>query len=67
MLWELYSDVLFVFESNSVIPLILLVGLFCIRYPEMMLEGDMRDMIFQWLTKDCAATKKIEVHMHYIQ
>ena len=36
-------------------------GLFCIRYPEMMLQGEIRELINNWLTKDCAPTKKIEV------
>ena len=39
------------------------VGLFCIRYPEMMLQTEMRELITEWLTKDCASTKKIEVRM----
>lgn len=36
-------------------------GLFCIRYPDMMLRAEMRSLINNWLTKDCSSTKKIEV------
>ena len=36
-------------------------GLFCIRYPDMMLESEMRTLINDWLTRDCAPNKKVEV------
>lgn len=38
-------------------------GLFCIRYPDMMLRAEMRSLINNWLTKDCSSTKKIEVYL----
>lgn len=40
------------------------IGLFCIRYPEMMLETEMHSLIDNWLTKDCAS-KKMEVCIQF--
>ena len=42
-------------------------GLFCIRYPHMMLDSEMRSLINDWLTKDCASTKKIEVTISMVE
>lgn len=49
------------FGSRSLLLYLFHLGLYCIRYPEMMLEGEIRNLINTWLTKDCASTKKIEV------
>ena len=41
----------------------ILLGLYCIRYPDKMLDSEMKHLINDWLTKDCASTKKIEVSL----
>ena len=38
-------------------------GFFCIRFPESMLESDVKQLYNNWLTKDFGSMKKIEVHM----
>ena len=36
-------------------------GFFCIRYPESMLEPEIKKLYNSWLTQDCGSLKKIEV------
>ena len=36
-------------------------GFFCIRFPESMLEPEIKQLYNSWLTKDFGSMKKIEV------
>ena len=36
-------------------------GFFCIRYPELMLEMEAKQVYQEWLTKDCSSKKKCQV------
>ena len=52
------------FEIVSVFMYMLIVGLFCIRYPELMLVEDVKQLYTDWLTKEShSSNKKLEVHV----
>ena len=52
------------FEIVSVFMFMLIVGLFCIRYPELMLVEDVKQLYTDWLTKEShSSNKKLEVHV----
>lgn len=36
-------------------------GLFSVRYPELMLEPEAKQLYFDWLSEECEPVKKIEV------
>lgn len=44
-------------------------GFFCVRYPELMLEKESKQLYHEWLTKDCHSKKKCQVRsglqLHY--
>ena len=55
------------FEIVRVFMYMLIVGLFCIRYPELMLVEDVKQLYTDWLTKEShSSNKKLEVHVYRV-
>lgn len=41
-----------------------ILGLFIVRYPDLMLEPEAKQLYFEWLSEECEPLKKIEVCKH---